>query len=135
MAEAIVLIVLSFIVVGTGILFIRRYKNISSNGVEAEGIIYDFSSTPITNSITSNVTKTFPTVKFLTEKNEWITEKASVSFISGSYKKGQKITVVYLVDNPTVFFIKSSQTKFVLTTMIIIGSLLLLYGVYTLINI
>lgn len=135
MTEAIVLIVLSFIVIGTGILFICRYKNISSNGTETEGIIYDFSSTPITNSITSNATKSFPIVRFLTEKNEWITEKASVSFIPSSYKKGQKITVVYLVDNPTVFFIKSSQTKFVLTTMITIGSLLLIYGIYTLINI
>ena len=135
MTEAIFLILLSFIVIGTGILFILRYRNISSNGIEADGIIYDFSSTPVTNSITSNSSKKFPIVRFLTEKNEWITEKASVSFIPGSYKKGHKITVVYLVDNPTVFFIKSSQTKFVLTNMITISSLLLMYGMYTLINI
>lgn len=65
----------------------------------------------------------------LQKKNEWITQKAAVSIIPYSYKKGQSVVVVYSKDKPTDFFIKSNWTNGVLIAMIIIGLALITYGV------
>jgi cell shape-determining protein MreD len=131
MIPAIALIILSFVVILIAIITLTKYKKISATGIEAEGVIFDMESS----STSSDATVTYPIIRFLTEKNEWITQKASVSIIPGSYKKGQTITVVYLKDNPTAFFIKSNWTNGVLAIMIIGGLALFTYGIYLLINI
>ena len=130
MIQVILLIALALIVILFAIITWRKYKNISATGTEAEGIIFDMESSTTAN----DATVTYPIVRFLTDKNEWITQKASVSLIPGSYKKGQPVTIVYLKDKPTEFFIKSNWTTAVLAIMIIIGIALLVYGIYFLIN-
>jgi hypothetical protein len=130
MIQAILLIILSIVVIAFAIIAWGKYKKISTAGTEAEGIIFDMDSFPGA----YDATITYPIVRFLTEKNEWITQKASVSIIPGTYKKGQKITVVYLKDNPTDFFIKSTWSTTVFIVMIFIGLFLTAYGTYALIS-
>lgn len=130
MLQVIILIIVSLVVILVAIINLGKYKKIAATGIQAEGIIFDIESSTTTN----NTAVTYPIVRFLTEQNEWITQKASVSLVPGSYKKGQPVTVVYLKDKPTEFFIKSNWTNTVLAIMIIIGLALLAYGVYLLIN-
>ncbi len=129
MIQGVVLIILSLAVILIAIIALSKYKKISAIGIEADGIIFDIESSPTT----GDSTITFPIVRFVTERNEWITQKASVSIIPYSYKKGQPVTIVYLKDKPTDFFIKSKWTNEVLIAMIIIGLALLTYGVYFLV--
>lgn len=130
MIQAIVLIILSIVVIAFAIIAWGKYKKISAAGVEAEGIIFDTESS----SDANDSTITYPIVRFLTQTNEWITQKASISILPGSYKKGQKITVVYLKDKPTDFFIRSNWTITVFVIMIVIGLALTAYGTYALIS-
>lgn len=126
MIQGVLLIIISLAVIVIAIIALSKYKKISTNGIEADAIIFDIESSP-TNGDT---TITFPIVRFVTEKNEWITQKASVSIIPYSYKKGQSVVVVYSKENPSDFFIKSNWTNGVLIAMIIIGLALMTYGVY-----
>lgn len=126
MIQGVLLIIISLAVIVIAIIALSKYKKISTNGIEADAIIFDIESSP-TNGDT---TVTFPIVRFVTEKNEWITQKASVSIIPYSYKKGQSVVVVYSKDKPSDFFIKSNWTNGVLIAMIIIGLALITYGVY-----
>ncbi|MEN9350635.1 MAG: hypothetical protein RL372_1613 [Bacteroidota bacterium] len=125
MIQGVLLIILSLAVILIAIIVFSKYKKISTNGIEADAIIFDIESSP-TNGDT---TITFPIVRFVTEKNEWVTQKASVSIIPYSYKKGQSVVVVYSKDKPSDFFIKSNWTNGVLIAMIIIGLALITYGV------
>jgi len=125
MIQGVLLIILSLAVILIAIIVFSKYKKISTNGIEADAIIFDIESSP-TNGDT---TITFPIVRFVTEKNEWVTQKASVSIIPYSYKKGQSVVVVYSKDKPSDFFIKSNWTNGVLIDMIIIGLALITYGV------
>lgn len=125
MIQGVLLIILSLAVILIAIIVFSKYKKISTNGIEADAIIFDIESSP-TNGDT---TITFPIVRFVTEKNEWVTQKASVSIIPYSYKKGQNVVVVYSKDKPSDFFIKSNWTNGVLIAMIIIGLALITYGV------
>ena len=129
MIQGVVLIILSLAVILIAINALLKYKKISAIGIEVDGIIFDIESSPTT----GDSTITFPIVRFVTEKNEWITQKASVSIIPYSYKKGQTVIVVYCKDKPTDFFIKSIWTNGVLIAIIIIGLALLTYGVYFLV--
>lgn len=129
MIQGVVLIILSLVVILIAIIAFSKYKKISAIGIEADGIIFDIESSPIT----GDSTITFPIVRFVTERNEWITQKAAISIIPYSYKKGQTVIVVYSKNNPTDFFIKSIWTNGVLIAMIIIGLALLTYGVYFLV--
>lgn len=132
MIQALVLIALAITVIVIAIITLNKYKKISATGVEAEGIVFEVESS---SSSVNTTTLTYPIVRFLTSKNEWITQKASVSIVPGTYKKGQKITVVYLEDKPTEFFIKSPLTNTIFALMIFIALLLLAFAAYNLINV
>lgn len=125
MIQCVLLIIISLAVIVIAIIALSKYKKISTNGIEADAIIFDIESSPAT----GDTTITFPIVRFVTEKNEWITQKAAVSIIPYSYKKGQSVVVVYSKDKPTDFFIKSNWTNGILIAMIIIGLALITYGV------
>ena len=125
MIQCVLLIIISLAVIVIAIIALSKYKKISTNGIEADAIIFDIESSPAN----GDTTITFPIVRFVTEKNEWITQKAAVSIIPYSYKKGQSVVVVYCKDNPSDFFIKSNWTNGILIAMIIIGLALITYGV------
>ncbi len=131
MIQGVLLIILSVAVIFIAIIALSKYKKISAKGIEAEGVIFDIESSPAT----GDSTIIFPIVRFVTEKNEWITQKASVGIIFYSYKKGQSVTVVYSKDNPTDFYIKSNWTYGLLITVIIIGLALITNGMYFLVYI
>ncbi|WEK36250.1 MAG: hypothetical protein P0Y53_01950 [Candidatus Pseudobacter hemicellulosilyticus] len=51
-----------------------------------------------------------PVIRFVTDRQEWITGEASISFSSSRSKVGDKVQVVYSKDNPQKFMIKSRLT-------------------------
>ncbi|MES1159923.1 MAG: DUF3592 domain-containing protein [Bacteroidota bacterium] len=74
------------------------------------------------------------TVRFVTQKQEWITENLDTDDMilwTGKYKEGQKVRVVYNPDNPTEFMLENSKYPKTTKLIFILGGLIFLgYGIY-----
>lgn len=63
-----------------------NFRKISKKGNKAEGIIFDIEGDE---SIT--MTPNYPIVRFLTDKNEWITESYKIGLIPGCIRKVRRL--------------------------------------------
>lgn len=131
MIEGIVLIIIAIALLYVSIFTLQRYDRIVKNGQETEGVIFDISSSDNLDTATIS----YPVVRFLTETQQWVTEKSPVSIIPGSYKKGQKITIIYCIEKPSDFFIKSNNTRSILIAITIAAIIFFAIGVYLLLRI
>lgn len=131
MIEGIAVIILAVALLSVSIYMLRQYDQIEKNGLETEGVVFDMDSSNISDTATS----IYPIVRFLTADQQWITQKSSVSLIPGSYKRGQKVTVIYHSDKPSAFFIKSNSTRGILIAIAVVGGILSAIGAYLLLRI
>jgi len=128
--NGIVVIAISVVFLYVSVNFRYRVNKIAKNGLEAEGIVYDFVAGDNNESNTK-----YPIIRFVTSKKEWITETYAISSILGFFKKGQVVTVVYDPDNPKEFFVKSAITSYVISMAIILGIIMLVLGICTLFHV
>lgn len=96
-----------FLIVGVGILFVafivkQKTNRILTNGVETEGVINGFEDS---NNLSNN--SKYPIIRFQTKEGTLITEKANIALPPFVLKEGQKVKVVYQVDNPKEFVLKT----------------------------
>ncbi len=131
MIEAIITIIIAVALLYVSVSTLQRYNQIAKNGQETEGVVFDINSSDNLDTATIN----YPVVRFTTVNQQWITDKSPVSIIPGSYKKGQKITVIYRIENPSDFFIKSNNTHRILMATAVIAIILLAIGIYLLLRI
>ena len=80
--------------------FREKRKRIIDNGIEVEGIIYEF------DGISINDQASYPLIRFVTKEGLWITEKGD--WTSTSLKEGVKVTVVYNSNDPKEFIYRTS---------------------------
>ena len=80
--------------------FREKRKRIIDNGIEVEGIIYEF------DGISINDQTSYPLIRFVTKEGLWITEKGD--WTSTSLKEGVKVTVVYNSNDPKEFIYRTS---------------------------
>ena len=80
--------------------FRQKRKRIIDNGIEVEGIIYEF------DGISINAQTSYPLIRFVTKEGLWITEKGD--WTSTSLKEGVKVTVVYNSNDPKEFIYRTS---------------------------
>ncbi|MGN6492803.1 MAG: DUF3592 domain-containing protein [Agriterribacter sp.] len=132
MIGSIVLILFSIILLYVSFSQLQRYSEIVKHGQETEGIIFDIDSS---DNFNTKAMLSYPVVRFLTEAQQWVTEKSSVSILPGSYKRGQKITVIYRKEKPTDFFIKASNTRGILIAIIVAAIIFFGIGIYLLLRI
>lgn len=86
----------------------KKRKRIIQNGIEAEGIVFDFSDESSQISINTNGrSASTPLIRFVTKEGVWITEKGEWS--STVLNQGDKVTVIYSPDNPKEFIFKTSR--------------------------
>jgi hypothetical protein len=123
-------IVIGIIVIIGAIFFMRKGKKLREEGIEAEGVVFDTEQSTINNSSISN-----PIIRFTTEKNEWITAKSNTGVIPRMYKKGDKVIVIYQKENPSYFVIKDNTTKAIPYILIIIAFVVMILGIYGLVNV
>ena len=122
-------------------IFFKSSKSIlKETGIEVEGIIFkqerntnfsiqiDDSSSSINNRIT---------VRFVTKKQEWITEVIKQDFqlfYTGQYKDGNTIKIFYDESNPSNFFVDTKQSEFIVRIMFsIVGLVFISIGLYKII--
>jgi sugar-specific transcriptional regulator TrmB len=128
--NGIIVIAISIAFLYVSFNFRHRVNKIAKNGLEVEGIVYDF----IAGDNNQSNTK-YPIIRFVTSKKEWITETYGIGSILGSFKKGQVVTVVYNPDNPKEFFVKSAITSYAISTAMILGIIMFAFGICTLLHI
>ena len=122
-------------------IFFKSSKSIlKETGIEVEGIIFkqerntnfitqiDDSSSSINNRIT---------VRFVTKKQEWITEVIKQDFqlfYTGQYKDGNTIKIFYDESNPSNFFVDTKQSEYIVRIMFsIVGLVFISIGLYKII--
>ena len=138
---------LPFIFLGIGsvsiaiAIFLKSSKSsLKETGIEVEGIIFkqerntnfsiqiDDSSSSINNRIT---------VRFVTKKQEWITEVIKQDFqlfYTSQYKDGNTIKIFYDESNPSNFFVDTKQSEFIVRIMFsIVGLVFISIGLYKII--
>lgn len=98
---------LIFLIIGTGIMVViffvkQKNKKILENGIEVEGVINGFEHI---DSLSNN--SRFPIIRFQTQNGVLITEKANIALPPLILKKGQKVKVIYQIDNPKEFVLKT----------------------------
>jgi hypothetical protein len=114
---------IAFIIVAMTLL--TKRNRIIQNGIEVEGVIFDFE---ISNFSNTNNMK-YPIIRFVTKENSWITKTANYS--QPFLKRGQKITVVYIKDNPEEFIFKTSFDVSKLAYLfLVLGIIILLIGLW-----
>jgi Protein of unknown function (DUF3592) len=102
-------------------------------GQKVEGIIFnrDYST------YDSN-TKDKVTVRFVTDKLEWITADINQDFsffYTGQYKPGDKLIVYYDKEDPNKFYVDTKQSEVIGRLIgIIVGFIFIAFGVYQFLN-
>jgi len=123
------------IIVGLALAYFAIRVQFNANklrkkGIKTDGIIFD---TVQSDNPDSGVI--YPLVRFVTSKNEWITEKYNVGTTYWLLKKGQKITVIYNPENPKEFIIKSAMNALVPIFLAVLSIAILARGIYGLLHI
>lgn len=99
---------LIFLITGTGVMCViffvkQKNKKILENGIEVEGVINGFENI---DSLSNN--SRFPIIRFQTQNGFLITDKANIALPPFILKEGQKVKVIYKIDNPKDFILKTS---------------------------
>lgn len=99
---------LIFLITGTVVMCViffvkQKNKKILENGIEVEGVINGFENI---DSLSNN--SRFPIIRFQTQNGVLITEKANIALPPFILKEGQKVKVIYKIDNPKDFILKTS---------------------------
>ncbi|MBV9962650.1 MAG: hypothetical protein JO072_10420 [Parafilimonas sp.] len=132
MITLIITILIAVIIMIVAISTLNKFKSISKNGIEVEGIVFDLQAS---SSAITNVNASYPIIRFLTKENEWITEKSDIGVIPGFYKSGEKLIIVYENGNPKNFYIKNAKSYSVHYIMIIIAIIFIIPAILKLIGV
>jgi hypothetical protein len=120
MIETLILISLGLLLIIISFIALKRMNKTFTNGFTTEGIISHFDRKNNYN---------YPVVRFTTLKQEWITQKSSLSYFPGLLKKGETVKVVYDPHDPGNFYIDSKWTRITPVILIIAGLACLVLGV------
>ena len=117
-----------FVITGLGLLafyfyLIQKRMRLLSTGLPVEGTIYDLTARSSDESTTSI---NYPVIRFLTLKQEWVTQIYKVSYPSFILKRGQKVTVYYNPEKPTDFVLNLKIDIWLLRLLLLMGALSIL---------
>ncbi len=130
MSTIIILILVSLFVIIIAVNKIITIKKIITDGVYTEGIIYAIEQD---GDMRTNIL--FPTVRYKTSNEDWITKKYSIGTIPYAYKEGKSINIIYNKHKLDEFVIKDKYTYTIPVVMALISTTLIVISLILLINI
>ncbi len=132
-----------YIFIGVGLIsilysFFKKNKvaELKLTGEKTEGIIFEGGLSP-NRSVDSSSTSTTITVRFVTQKKEWITADTQINTGSYSkyYKPGDKLDIYYDPNDPYNFYVdEGTSTKSMRIYSALLGMALIVVGTYLLIS-
>lgn len=132
MVEEIILLAISMLIVTAGILLWQKGTYLLATGKKAKAIIFKNNFSPGTGG---NSGTYFPVVRFLTDKQEWITQELSIGYTSAK-SEGTELEVLYDPEDPSNVEINSSfQLEILPRILVIIGGCGLILGILELVGI
>ena len=130
------LILMGIISIMTALFSTSVTEKLAKTGERCEGIIFSVEYSGNNFNDDKTVTKDKITVRFVTQKQEWITGDLNTDFMitwTGQFKEGQTVTVLYDPNNPSEFTIETKQSPQVAKIIFsLAGIVLLALGVYKL---
>lgn len=111
---------------------VKKDKHILSKGVTAEGTIFDFADSTSYDESSSDSIR-HPIIRFVTQKEEWITEQYHIAEFG--MKIGDKVKVTYDPDEPRTFLIEARTSVtiiYILCGLVGVGGIVC--GLYQLID-
>lgn len=109
---------------------LKKDKQITRKGENAEGTIFDFTAEP-QRSPDDYMPLNYPIIRFVTKQGEWITEKYHISHTR--MKQGDKVQVTYNPANPREFYVHLNHTDTLMYALaIIVGGAGILFSLYNL---
>ena len=127
--ESYILLMVGLVFFYWGIILRRSTGRLLKSGKVAEGVVFDFADSEMTNSQVR-----YPVIRFVTSDQKWITEKSSTSGFP-ALQKGQKVSVLYNPDNPKEFIIRTKMTRFTPYLIFILATMLLVAGIFQILHI
>lgn len=133
------LLLIGFIAKIISLFYKAKTESLEKTGERCEGIIFklDYSNAFDPDMISSN-TKNKITVRFVTNKKEWITADLNTDFMisyTGQYKEGEKVAVIYNPENPSEFTIETKQSQTIgKLVLFFVGLIFVGTGVYELVK-
>ncbi|MCU0402439.1 MAG: DUF3592 domain-containing protein [Algoriphagus sp.] len=125
MTNEIILFLISLGAMGVGIHLWQKGSYLLKNGKKASAVIFknNYSKGSPGNSGTY-----YPVVRFLTDKQVWITQELSIGY-NPPKKEGTKVEVIYDPEEPTDVEINSRfQLEILPRLLVCIGVMLLVFG-------
>lgn len=123
-----------FIVIGAiAILYAIFHKppldRLKQTGEHCEGIIFRLGYSTGDSSTTDKIT-----VRFVTKKQEWITEEVNTDGMltwTGQFKEGQTVPIIYNSDNPKDFIIPTAYSPALVKLLfVVVGFIFIATGIY-----
>jgi len=102
----------------------QKTQKLEENGIETEGVIFDFEWDNSRGS-----TAKYPVVRFTTKENVWVTKTSDTSSTFPNYKTGDLVPIIYDPANPENFMIKRRNAYTIINILFIAGVLSLILGV------
>jgi hypothetical protein len=127
MIANIIMVCLGFMVIAAVLVTMSKQSSLRKKGVRAQGVVFDVEDQIKFNTQSATSRLRYPTIRFLTDKDEWIMERSK---IGGTFKTGQKVVVIYDPEDPRRFMIESKTVNILLPCIGIIGLVFLVYGLY-----
>ena len=131
------------ILVGCVLVLVAIFKKetkpeLKLTGVKADGIVFALESKSNSGGFLSGTAnmKDKVTIRFVTQKQEWITEDINqdfATFFTKQYKEGEAVEVYYDPNNPSTFFVNTKQSdKLGRLLFAIVGIVFCTAGIYQL---
>lgn len=119
------------LIIGIGFILIyyfrkKKYNKLLVTGIAVEGVIFDFETSYISYSGSESRDIPKPIIRFVTLKQEWITEKYETGFTFSDWKAGDKVMVYYNPENPEEFVVSTRLDKWILRVFLFIGIVLVI---------
>lgn len=117
MDSNLIIVVTSTIVMLAGVKLWQTGDSLVNTGKTAKGIIFKNNY----KGMGSNRGLYFPVVRFLTDRNEWITQELNIGQ-NPPREEGKKVAIIYDPEDPTVVDIKSSfRQEFLPRILVAVG--------------
>ena len=108
----------------------RKTTKLLKSGIKAEGVVVEL----VSGGSTKNTNFYYPVIQFETLAKESITHKYDLGGSARVYPVGDKLTVIYEQENPSIFMVDDKRSKlagllFVVTGIIVLTIELMLFTV------
>jgi len=129
---------IGLIAIAFSVLYVSKKSKLKQTGICVAGIIFKQEINYNQSSDNSSLSNDKITVRFVTQKKDWVTGKIDQDFqfiYLGQYKDGDPVKIYYDEQDPSSFYVDTKQSEIIGRVLIAtIGLAFLAIGLFKLLN-